>query len=341
MEGFDLEAMWSFTAIHLTQTVNQIPNVWGYLGELDYAPGEGVDSTIVEINMTSQGVRVLPQVPRGGPASTKGAPGEKSEFLRIPSFPQTHLITPQDVQDWLKKANRQINPVTLEQSLADRLEMMRKDHDYTLEYQRVGSAKGKLLDGAGNEMLDLFDVFDVVQKVVDFALDDDATEVKLKCNEVVAYIRANLEGETMNGVDMLVDKEFFDAFIVHPNVEKYYLGYLEALALAQQTNETQYGRVFKFGGIQFREYDASVNLYDGSTVPMIGAGLGHAVPTGTQDAWQTYFGPPDDIRFANSGGLEVYMSQEMMKHGKGIELKSESCPLACYRRPKLLVKATA
>lgn len=341
MEGFDLSAVWNFTATHLTETVNQIPNVWGYLGELDYAPSEGVDSTVVEVAITTDGVRVLPSVPRGGASSTKGAPGEKSEFLKIPSFPQTHIITPQDVQDWIKKANRQINPVTMEQSLADRLERMRKDHDYTLEYQRVGSAKGKLIDGAGTELLDLFDAFEVIQKTVDFDLDNDAAEIKLKCNEVVSYIRTNLEGETMNGVDMFVDKEFFDAFIVHPNVEKYYLQHVEALMLAQQTNENQYGRTFKFGGIFFREYDATVNLYDGSTVPMIGAGLGHALPTGTQDAWQTYLGPPDDIRFANAGGLEIYMSQEMLKHGKGIELKSESCPLAVYRRPKLLVQATA
>ncbi|WP_158534044.1 major capsid protein [Hyphomonas pacifica] len=341
MEDFNLEAVWSFTARHLTQTVNQIPNVWGYLGELNYAPGEGVDTTVVEIARTSEGVRVLPAVTRGGPASTKKGPKEDAIYIEIPSFPQTHTITPGDVQDWLKKANREINPVTLEQSLADRLESLRKDHDYTLEYQRVGSAKGKLIDGAGNELLDLFEAFGVVQKTVDFALDDPTTNVRAKCNEVKAYQRANLQGETMSGAEMLVDSGFFDAFVEHPNVEKYWLNHVEALALAHMDAKGPYGREFTFGGLHLREYDASVNLYDGSAVPMIGADQGHAFPVGTQDAWQTYFGPPHDIRFANAGGLEIYMSQEMLKHGAGVELKSESCPLAVFRRPNLLVGVTA
>lgn len=341
MENFDLNAVWNFTATHLTQTVNQIPNAYGYINELGYAPGEGVDSTIVEVALTSSGVRVLSHVERGGPSATKEGPAEKSEFLRIPSFPQTTLITPQDVQNWIKKANRQVSPVTMEQSLADRLENMRWDHDMTLEYIRLGSAKGQLLDGGGSLLLDLYDAFDVTQKVIDFDLSNDTADVAGKCNELFAWMRANLLGEVMSGIDVFCDKTFFDALITHPNVEKFFLGWEAARLLAGQGTRSAYGRIFEFNNIIFREYDGQVNLMDGSTVPLVAAGLGHAVPVGTRDAWQTYFGPPDDIRFANSGGLEIYMSQEMMKHGKGVELKSESCPLAVFRRPVLCVKLEA
>lgn len=338
---FDLEANWPFTARHLTQTVNEIPNQYGYLEELGYAPGEGVASTVVEIARQGDDIVVLPEVERGGPSSTMGAPKEDGVFLRIPSFPQDHVITPKDVQDWVKKANREIKPVSLEDSLAKRMETMRYRHDLTLEYQRVGAMKGILMDGNGRQLLNLFEAFGVTQKVVDFALDNDDTVVTEKVDEVISYIRANLLGEIMTGVEIFVDKAFFNALVSHPNVEKFYLGYVGAMMLANPDYKPKYGRVFEFHGVTFREYDAQVTLYNKTTVPMIANGDGHAIPVGTRDAFQTYFGPPNDIRFVNAEGLEIYMSQEMMKHGAGVELKSESCPLPVFRRPALCVRVTA
>lgn len=338
---FNLEQAWPFTDRQLTETINEIPNQYGYIEELGWAPGEGVATTAVEIAKVGSSIRVLPNVERGGPASTKGAPVEKSIFIRIPSFPQTHTVTPADVQDWVEKANRIIKPKTVEQSLAERMESMRWDHDLTLEYQRIGAIKGKLLDGAGNELLDLYDAFDVIQKVVNFELDDDATEVTEKVDEVLSFIRVNLLGEIMTGVDILVDKAFFNALIKHPNVEKFYLGYVNAMMLANPTYKPKYGRIFEFHGVTFREYDGSVTLYNGTTVPLIGSGEGHAVPVGTRDAFQTYFGPPNNINYVNEAGVEIFMSQDFLKHGAGVELKSESCPLAIFRRPILCVKVTA
>lgn len=338
---FDLENAWPFTARHLTETINEIPNQYGYIEELGWAPGEGVATTAIEIAKVGDAIRVLPNVERGGPSSTKGAPAEDAIFIKIPSFPQTHTITPADVQDWVQKANRQYKPKTMEQSLAERLESLRWDHDLTLEYQRIGAIKGKLLDGSGQELIDLHDAFGVVQKVVDFELDVAGTEVTEKVDEVLSFIRANLLGEVMTGVDILVDKAFFNALVKHPNVEKFYLGYVNAMMIANPTYQPKYGRIFDFHGVTFREYDASVTLYDGTSVPLIAAGEGHAVPVGTRDAFRTYFGPPNDIRYVNSEGMEIFMSQEFLKHGAGVELKSESCPLAVYRRPILCVKVVA
>lgn len=338
---FDIVKAWPFTERHLTETINEIPNQYGYIEELDYAPGEGVATTAVEIAKVGDSVRVLPQVERGGPSSTKGAPVEDSIFLRIPSFPQVHKIGPADVQDWVQKANREFKPKSLEMSLAERLQSLRFDHDLTLEYQRMGAIKGTLVDGNGKTLLDLFDAFGITQKVVNFALDVSTTKVTEKVDEVISYIRANLLGEIMTGVDILVDKAFFNALVSHPNVEKFYVNYEAAMMLANPDYKPLYGRIFSFHGVTFREYDATVTLYNGTTVPLIASGTGHALPVGTRDAFQTYFGPPNDIRFVNMEGMEIFMSQEFEKHGAGIELKSESCPLAVYRRPVLLVKVTA
>lgn len=336
---FDITQNWPFTDRHLTETINEIPNQYGYVGELNWFPGEPVATTAIEIARTSHGIRVLPQVERGGPSSTKGAPLDDSIFLRIPSFPQTHTITPVDVQDWVAKSQLPYRPKTMEQSLAERLESLRWDHDLTLEYQRVTAAQGIIKDGGGKTLLNVFTAFDIVQKVVDFDLDNNAAIITAKIDEVISHVRANALGEVFTGIEILVSKDFFNALVQHPNVEKFYLGWIAAQALAQP-EYTKYGRVFDFHGVTFREYDATVALYNGTSVPLIPAGEAYAVPVGTRDASKTYFAPPYDIRQANAAGQEIFVSQEMLKHGAGIELKTESCPLAVFKRPAMLVKCT-
>ena len=201
----------------------------------------------------------------------------------------------------------------------------------------MSSLKGKIYDGNGTLLLDLFQAFDKIQKVINFELNVPATDVKAKCAELASFLRLNLLGERMTGVEILVDRNFFDTLVAHPNVEKFYVNYTAAMALANPTY-AQYGRVFPFGGVTFREYDGFATLYDKSTVPMIDAGEGIGLPVGTMNTSKTFFAPAHDIRAVNSPGLEIYMSEEVLKHGAGIEIKSESCPLPVWNRPELLVK---
>lgn len=332
------EFNWPFTAQELTETVNEIDNQWGLLADLNVSPGDGVSTTAVEVAITGQEVRVLPARKRGGddPAA-RPANIDKSVFIEIPHFPQLHTIKPKDLQDWVKKADRKISPVTLEESLELRLETMRLDHDLTLEFIRMGALKGNLTDGEGTTLLNLFTTFGVTKKTVDFELDDPTTNVRAKCSEVVRHVRGNLKGEIMTGVSMICDPAFFDSFTGHAKVEEWYKNWQAAQTMANPQWE-QYGRTFRFGGLTLQEYDASVPLYNGSTGTMVAEGYGHAFPLGTRSAYQTYFAPPDHIEHANEPGLEILMTQEMLKHGAGVEIKSQSAPLSVFRRPAALVE---
>ena len=54
--------------------------------------------------------------------------------------------------------------------------------------------------------------------------------------------------------------------------------------------------------------------------------------------FRTYDAPANDIRFVGEIGAEIYVSPDILKHGKGIELKSESNPLAVCKRPEATVQ---
>jgi len=335
---FILEEAWPFTAQDLTEMVNQVDNVWGYYGDLDYSPAEEVSSTIVEVATDGNEVRVLPAVERGGPETKAYERKEGSEYFKIPSFPVIRTITPSDIQDWVAKANRQRNPKTLEESVSERLQDQRYSHDLTLEYLRVCSHRGILMDGNGSQLLNIFQAFDVPKRQINFELNNPGTNVAEKISELHAATRHNLLGETMSDIEITCGRDFFNAFVGHPSVEKFWLNYQKALELLPAP-EVVYGRVFRHpSGITLREYDAPVTLHNDQTVDMIPGGIGQAFPVGTRSASRTYFGPPDNINYANVGGEEIFITQEYLKHGKGVEIRSESCPLSVWRRPALLTE---
>lgn len=336
-----------YTATDLTEQVNRIPNSFGLIQAMGLFDTEGVISTVVEIRIENGILRVLPAKERGGPGVVGGRETGTTIFMEVPHFPDLDLITPQDIQNMMIVASRSKRPNTVDDELAKRLMNIRRNHDITREYLRMGALKGLIKDGNGVTIYDLFDVFGIVKKTIDFTLGTAGTDVIAKCDELFQHIADNLKGETMSGVEVLVDSTFFNKLIQHAKVEKYWttnqMG-IQAIAQAERQNlGGQWGRVFDFQNIRWREYYGAAPVRNGATGAMssekfIAANYGHAYPTGTQDTFKTWFAPANDLRFVNTVGEEIYISPEELKHGAGIELKSESNPLSICKRPEVLVE---
>lgn len=343
----DHELNFPYTATQLTEQVNRIPNTYGLLRALNLFPSAGTISTIVEIRIKDGVISVLPAKERGAPGSQADRATGKTIFLEIPHFPATDVITPQDLQNMTRIVGQSKVPVTMDDEMAERLAGLRGNHDITLEYVRMGALKGVIKDGFGNELYDLYDVFGITKKTVDFKLGDATTDIIAKCDEVFQHIASNLKGETMGRVEVIVSPSFFNKFIQHPNVEKYWTSnQIGVAALAQMERQQlggQWGRVFEFQNILFREYYGAVPVKNPATgqitsEPLVAAGYGHAYPTGTRDTFRTWFAPADDIRYVNTPGQEIYVSPYILPHGSGVELKSQSNPLAVCKRPEVLVE---
>jgi hypothetical protein len=54
--------------------------------------------------------------------------------------------------------------------ITDHLQSMRNKHSITLEHLRMGALKGIILDADGSELLNLYNEFEIMPKVVNFAL---------------------------------------------------------------------------------------------------------------------------------------------------------------------------
>jgi hypothetical protein len=328
-----------YTAVGLTMAVNNIPNVYGMLGDMNVSPGRGIAETYVRIDVQGSVVKVLPAVPRGGPSTLHERVSDKAVLIEVPHFPSMDLITPGDIQNLERVQNGQLQTVTVEDELNRRLEETRQPHDQTLEYMRVGALKGLITDGAGNTLLNLYDAFDLSEQVFDLDLDNPNADLIGICSAIYNHVTTNLLGESFTEIQIPCSSSAFNRLVAHPKVEQYWLNQEAATSMANMIREDKSGgkagtrgRRFTFQNLTFVEYHGSVVLDDGTASPLIAANTGHAFPAGMRSGWETFFAPAHDIRQVNTMGTHIYVSPKELDHGEGIELKTQSNPISVLKK---------
>ncbi len=329
LNPFDTDA---FNMVSLTQSINILPNNYGRIRELNLMPGKGVRTRSLIIEEKNGILNLLPTMPVGSPGTTGKRGKRKVRSLVVPHIPHDDVILPNEY-DGIRAFGSETEMDTLASILNGHQQTMRNKHAITLEHLRMGALKGIILDADGSTLYDLYDVFDITAKTVNFAL-DSTTDVRGKCMEVLRHIEDNLKGEVMSEVRALVSEEFFDAFTAHESVQKPYANWEAA---AERLGE-DVRKGFKYGGIVFEEYRGKASDADGNVRRFIAADEGHAFPMGTMESFETLFAPADFLETVNTLGLELYAKQEVKKFNRGIDLHTQSNPLPICYRPGVLVK---
>jgi len=345
------EFLYNSTA--LTTQINRVPNLFGLIGGLGLFEDEPIGSTTVEIRENEEGVVVLNSTERsGGPQDRNDRPRGKTRTFTTAHFEKPDVIRPADVQDRLRVLGREKVDESVDQVLAEKLARLARDHYQTIEWLRLGALKGKILDGDGTTvLLDMHAFFGKEQETVYFDLTNEDADVLEACEQVGDAIGRNLNGEIMTGVTGIVSTRFFNRFVQHPKVEKYYLQHQGAMALHRPDRDMRggnWGRKFDFNGqIELIEYKGKAPLKTGA-VDCVTAGDAHFFPTGTMDTFRTAFSPPDTMMEVNTppslesdpdfgGFFQLFASAKELDHGKGVEIYTESNPTPYVKRPELLV----
>jgi len=321
----------------LTEAINLIPNQWGRLQEYNLFPAEGITTRDIAIDLVNEYLTILPEREPGSPA-TVGRDEDRSILsFRVPHIPHEEMVLPADIQG--RRAPGQIGPDTMTLAYQRKIEAGRRKFAITLEYLRMGALKGIIIGGSGKTLYNLYNVFGITQKMVDFKLGTADTDVGGKINEVLRYTEDNLLGEVMTGVMALVSPEFFDKLIAHPSVVDAYK-YYQNQGTAQPLRD-DVRRRFPHRGMIFEEYRGSAPLITGQTARFIATGEGHAFPLGTQTTFKTYFAPANKDEFVNTIGQESYAWPVRTEDERGWRIIMESNPLPLCRRPHVLVKLTS
>lgn len=334
-----------FTDAEITSAINAIAPQFGELLGSGLFPEDRISTAVAQIRREGDAIVCLPSVERGGPATGARRDRQEALFLSVPHIPHEDSLRPAEIQDMMRLADSGL--VSFEEELAKRLAKMRRRHDVTHEFMLWSALQGLVADGANKTIYNLFTEFGITKKRIAFNLASATADVLGKCEEVVAHIEDNLEGEVMTGVECRVSPSFFNAFIQHAKVEKYYLNHAAALNLAApQRGDATAGttaRRFLFGNITWIEKRGAIKPFGSTTtVPFVPADQGYAYPVGASDTFALVHGPSDTVSGVNRPPVQlIEVSTEDLKHGKGVEMRTESNPLPIVKRPKLIVEVTS
>jgi len=334
LNPFDVDA---FGAVELTKAINILPNNYGLLEKRNVFPERGVMSRTVLIEEQNGVLSLLPTMPVGSKGTQNKQGKRKMRSLVIPHIPMDDSIMPEEYAG-VREFGSAAGLKTLASIMNQHLQTGRNKFGITLEYLRIGALKGLILDADASELYNLYTEFGITAKTINFALTTPGTNVMDKCRELIRHVEDNALGEVFAGVRVLVSEEFFDAFIAHANVEKFWVNHLKAVEFAEGNSDPRKG--FRFGGLIFEEYRGKATDGNGTTRRFIAEAEGHAYPTGTMNAFETVLAPGDFLETTNQLGQLLYAKQEARKFNRGIDIHMQSNPLPICYRPGMLVKVT-
>lgn len=320
-----------------TEEVNVIPNQWGTIGQLGIFQTEAIAEHVVVFEETVKDGALLVDRVRGDRGVQGKDATRKLHTFAVPHFPHDDYISPQDLQG--KRAYGSQGVETLEAVRARKLERIRQNHAWTLEYARAQAITAATVYAPNGTVSQNWNTeFGVTRLSVDFALGTSTTEIVAKIEAGLAQIADNAFGETVTGTVVLTSPEFFAKLIAHPAVKVAYQYYQqngmnplrERLGGANALH-----REFEFGGTRFIEMR---DTYAGNR--LIPVGKAFMVPLGTSNTFKTYFSPANRFGLVNTLGEQVYVFENADQKGTKIELESESNFVNALLRPALIVEFT-
>lgn len=325
--GFDMMSM--------TETINFIPNTYGRIQQAGIFTTRTIPTTVIGIEESYGVLNIIPAVPRGSP-STKNTTGKrKMRYFELLHIPLDDQIKPEDLQNIRAYGRNTLKQAV--QEMSERLIAIRRKHDITLEYLRMGAMLGEILNADGSTLINLYDEFGITKKTIEFVTSVATTDIRAKCFEVSRWMEDHLLGEMMSSVEVWCDQIFFDALVGHKAIKETYLNYAEAAE--RVGGDVRKG--FTYGGIKFSEYRAVATTPSGAVRKFLQEGTAIAFPVGTTDTFKTFFGPANYISTVNTMGQELYARVRFPDDDRSVEIETEQNPLPICKRPALLVHLNA
>jgi len=322
----------------LTDEIQFVPNKWTRIGDLGLFTPRGTSQLSVTFDRVEGQLSALEARQRGVNPQYGSNEIVKTMSYATYFYPANDKVAPEDIQGRRRPGSANETDMVSE-AVMRKLENLRKSHAQTREYMEVQAIKGNI-QTPGGVATSLHTDFGFTLKSVDFLLGTTTTDIDAKIREVIRHIEDNVfSGGSIGGIRIMVSQEFFDALIAHDKIREAYLHY-------QANNQVGGGQVlrddlrreFRHQGVIFEEYRGSITLLDGTVERMIAASEGHAFPTGVDGMFETWFSPAHHMDYVNTVGEEVYSWSIPAPDGSGIEVFSQSAPLALCKRPQALVK---
>lgn len=324
----------AFSVTSLTDAINKLKFVPGWLGSRGLFTESGVTTTSVAIEQKNNVLALVPPTPRGGPGVTLDKGKRSLLSINVPHFEVNDAVYAEEVQN-IRPFGQESGEDSVMRLVGERMQTDGQSQEATIEYSRIGAVKG-IVTYADGSTLNLYTLFGVAQPAeiaFDLGNANPASGVLRKlCASVTRSIAVALDGTPFTGVEAICGDAFFDDLIAHPEVRATYTNWLAAEELRQgYVSSGQIYGSFPFGGILWTNYRGQVG-----TTPFIATDKCHIFASGVPGLFRTYFAPADYFDTVNTLGQARYARQYMMQNQKGVHLDVQTNNLNICTRPGTL-----
>jgi len=324
----------AYRCVELTDAINRIPATPTRIEKMGIFSTKGVKSVDVAIEEKDKVISLIPTSARGTPGVIHTPEKRTLRTLRCPHLQKLATVMADDVQG-VRAFGSENEKQTVAQLVDEKIAGMRRDHDLTLEYHRLGAIQGIVLDANGTTVVhNLWEEFECTPDVIEFDFTAATPSIKDSCKAVKRAMEANLGAQLYDHIHCFCNSTFFDLLVNEAGVVAAYALWNHG-ALAR--SDMRAG--FEYCGIVFEEYTGSVGTT--AFIPTVAAGApGNAFffPVGVPDLFKTYFAPADYVEAANTLGIQYYAKTAVMKFDKGIEIETQSNPLCVCTRPMAVIR---
>lgn len=307
----------------LTQSINTLVEPTYFLSGLNLFDEQPVETTYVAVEFRDGQITLIPNKPRGSEGTVpKGLVRGQPKLLQAAHLPVKDEILADVVQN-IRAFGTASELETLQSKVNQRLSIMRKSIDATLEYHRWGALKGLVMDADGTTVLvNLFEFFGLTApapRVIDFA----DTKVDLQIMDATDAVDDVLNGASRTGFIALCGKDFNNQF----HASKALKDDVRLLRDGEQARN-DLRSAYQYKDVNF--YRCPEKIAGQFAVAPNEALL---IPTGVDGMFNMRFAPGDYVETVNTPGLPYYATVEPKKHNKGFDFEAQSNPITWCARP--------
>lgn len=338
MDVFKADA---FSMMELSSTVEEMDFNPQMLGSMNLFTPKPVRQKTVMIDRKDDTLSLIGFSERGSAPDQNERYDRNALSLTIPRLAIQDTVWASEVSG-LREFGTESELMSVQREVAGRLATMRQKVEYTEEYLRLAAIQGLALDPFdGSTYYSYYSEFGVTQDTAtSFELDVSTTDVAGICRELTRSIMRSAKGAWVVGqskVHALVGDDFFDALVIHPNVEKFWINWQGAAELRGIDPFSE----FTFGGITFHNYRGS----DDNSEIAIGVDDAKFFVVGGDGIFVKAMAPADEwMAYVNTPGQSVYAIQELdaafMNNPRFAKYHVHAYPLYYCQRPSTLRRGT-
>lgn len=335
MDVFNNSAFSATSLSGFVQKMDYRPQLLGSLGLFTPKP---VRTRNVFVDRTDGGLTLIPTSPDGAPPASLVRDSRDAVPLRTTRLAKEATIYAHEV-DSLRASGTETELMAVQAEFANRFQRLRDDMELTHEHMRLGALQGVLLDSDGVTVIyDYSAEFnEAIPAAISFELNVTTTNVlQIEKDLVRGMLRSGRGSLAGAQIHAICGDQFFDSYVSHASIEKFYLNHQAALGLREQQ-----GQVFQSfrspSGITYHNYRGTD---DNSTVA-VALDEAKFFPVGARDVFSVAYSPLETMDFINTPGQSVYaLTIRDLQRNMWVRGEIYSYPLFMCQQPRLLRRGT-